>query len=295
MPFVASNPMTIRSRKRLRQQGSALIETAIVMPAFCMLVLATIFFGNVMLGIQKQRSVAWYVGLRGAATDEQLSQIFCQDVDGAFSVSGDSGPSTDDPYSGTKIKEFLDDQAIKKQYRQLEFVNGQWLTKDYEQGNYASKLMDQLGSIGSAERARYDAAVAKAINRDVADRLWLQRSSAKVSYTYTPDFLTMFLGNKEERLTKQQYLEMDMPETDVTLPTWESEFELMLRGTGERDGPRHIDAVGGAKVTGEQLFRGMLSFLSDSGFTVSDDAVSKVRLFEDATKVRAYWTPGGPD
>ena len=287
--------MTLLSRKRFREQGSALIETAIVMPAFCMLVLATIFFGNVMLGLQKQRSVAWYVGLKGAASDEQLSQIFCQDVDGAFSVSGDSGPSTDDPYSGTKMKEFLDDQAIKKQYRRLEFVNGQWVAKDYEVGNYASNLMDQLGSIGSPERARYDAAAARAINRDVAGRLWLQRSSAKVSYTYAPDFLTMFLGNKDERLTKQQYLEMDMPETDVTLPTWESEFELMLRGTGERDGPRHIDAAGGAKVTGEQLFRDMLSFLSDSGFTVSDDATSKVRLFEDATKISEYWTPGGPD
>lgn len=279
-----------RTRWWREERGSALIETAIIMPAYVIILLGAIFFGNVMLGRQKLCSAAWLVGLTGTQNEEALNTIFCLDVAGQFAVSPDSGTSDEDVYGASDMSVCFDDLSMKHQWRGVRMVNGKLEPYDFEVDDYSSRFMEQI----NADRDIYERALVDSVNRDSDNRLWLQRSSAQISYSYTPEFVNMFLGRKGEHLTQQEYLSLDTPETDVELPEWEGNFEMIIRGEGSREGPRNIGGVDGESVTGHEFLSRTLGFLANSGFSVDDTARTDVRTFEPGALVSPYWKPGGP-
>ena len=272
------------------ERGSAMVETTIIMPAYIIVLFACMFFGNVLLGRAKQRSVTWYVGLKGGASEDELSAVFCQDVEGTFAIVGGSGVTGDDPYDAADIGVCFDDLAMKHQWRSLELVNGQMVPVDHEVDDYSSKFMEAL----MAERSQYEAAILSLVNEDTDGQPWLQRSAAAITYEFTADYLNFFLGQKGKQLTTGEYLSLETPTTDVELPTWYNAFSMVIRGTGAREGSQNIGS-GGESISGEIMLGRTLDFLSDAGFSISAQARSQVRTFEDVGKISPFWEPAdGP-
>ena len=298
---------SIGRRRRTTEQGSALVETTIIMPAYCAMVIAVIFFGNVLLGRQKLRAVAWNVGVRGQQVDESL----WRDVSGTFQVSN---YRQEDPYEAEDIQRYLDDIAMKHQYRRLRLVNGQIQEEDYEVADYGSRFMDTIAN----ERSNYEQAVRSLVNSGTNDQPWMERTAGAIDYDYLSgdevdrraQQIKLFLKRDDShQWTTKEYLSMARDDAAALAdPWWQDKlkwdhcFAMMTRGRGERDAPTS-GSIGVAEAEG--ALEQTLELLASSQFSATPGAdVGRLRPWSSrspspgygptwTTNINRYWEPGG--
>jgi len=294
-------------RRRRAEQGSALVETTIIMPAYCAMIVAVIFFGNMLLGRQKLRAVAWNVGVQGQQVDDSL----WQDVSGTFGVSN---YSQEDPYDATEIRRCMDDIAMKHQYRRLRLVNGEIQVEDGESADYGSRFMDTIEN----ERSNYEAAVRSLVNSGTNGQPWMARTTGQVQYDYLGDDdegakaqqLKMLLKRDDSHeWSTKEYLAMTR-EDEASLPdawwtdqlNWDHSFAMMIRGQGQRSSPRSTNPT---VAEAEGAIEDTLELLADSQFSANPGTdISRLRPWSSRSpssgygpswtvKVSRYWQAGG--
>ncbi len=287
--------MHFRHPKR-REPGSAMIETTIIMPAYCVVLLGVIFFGNLMLGRQKQRAAVWYVGLSGSSDAQRLDDIFCQEIDGEFEVSDDSGMNETDPWSQADLALTFQDLAQKHVIADL-VLGPNGLERVYrEVGDYSSSFMEDM-----ADRIDdYKVAVANLLNRDSQGRIWMVRTRADVAYTYEPEFADLIFSNPSEHKDADtpdayhDYLTLEGPPTSLELEPWESSFRMMIRYQGQLEEPPATGEGSSNNVTGPEMLEKTLDFIASYGMHVDSQARQDIRTFEDISSIQSYWKPGDP-
>ncbi len=256
---------------RLGARGSALLETAVLMPVYLILLFGLLFLGYSTLLKQKEHLAGSFaVWNRGRESPASLglefgmwasgsSQDIQETADGA--VVGDGWLSIEETretsglYETDEIAPQLFNMTLGERVQYYVWEDGQLVERIDLRADDASRYLREVFDVdpqGSIWRTDPSATPESSSNllqfgRDnygmlfafsdyiagILDSEWTERRTAALEYEYRPWFRPIAYSEEGEEMTTSQYLSMQFPEHS-SAPVYKAESRLTIRGEGSR-------------------------------------------------------------
>ena len=248
--------MNINASGNRRRRGSAMVEMAIMLPAYLVMLFGLLYFGFSTLAGQREDLASAYAVLQpGTQTaDELLPEFFPWHgpVDAAGptqdGTEAHAGEATlrvaDDTLTGVAYD--LDDVtvalwvlALGEIIQHFEWRNGEIVevidqhlddAARYLQGN---EITNEASAHAPTDYTRWVTGTLNAENRGAN---WLERRTADLEYAYAPFYLPHVVGG-EQPLAQNEYMTLNFPDIDQ-VPIQARGHLVSTRGEAERLGAR---------------------------------------------------------
>ena len=268
-----------------------MVETAIVMPLYLIVVFALLFFGYSTLARQKMQQAAayaaWHTETQGAG--ELMDRFFPWNPDaqeqstpgGSEAEAGEATLELTDQvlpgggYELDAVTERLWVLSLGEVIQDFVWEDGHLVERMRQVGDDASRYLndnDITVQSGPHTATKYTRWVTEVLDGD-GSSTWVERRRADLNYTFAPHYLGVAVADEGESLTSSQFLSMQMPRP-TWVPMYPGSFSVTGRGELERQGAAGTTEM--ARLVGSGL--SMPAPMSDATLN---------------TLKEAYW-PGGP-
>ena len=260
------------TRRVRRMRGTALIETAIILPLYMLVLFGIIYFGYATLSKQRQTiaasGAAWTPGVQdsnalldtfwreaGASTEDvaiesseeiDLGDTYYGNIIPSQLVAGQGslGGGGDDTFDRERVAVSLWNLALGEVTQSFSFEPGEGFVEriTVQWDSYSQYLNTEsssgtgwinAGQESSPDIGQIDNAIADAFN-GLGDGHWLERRQVAIDARYSPPFLKQIVRETDAPTPDfATYISGDYPELDER-PTVEMTFDLTSRGSAER-------------------------------------------------------------
>ena len=267
------------------ERGSMMVETAIVMPAYLILLFALLFFGYSTLAKQKMHEAgafaAWLSGEQAAG--DLMDRFFPWNPDaeewaisgGTEARAGDAALAVEDlaeaggGYDIDGVRKRLYVLSLGEVAQYFVWEDGQLVQRFRQSGDDASRYLTRnqitVENAPGADTA-YTQWVTSVLNGGDGATPWLERRTANLRYTFAPHYLGAAIGGDEGGMNSREYLSMDMPNPSAA-PQYATTFQAVGRGDLDRRGSTDVSrmqaVVGGGKSLAEPMSATALDSLKD--------------------------------
>ena len=248
--------MNINASGNRRQSGSAMVEMAIMLPAYLVMLFGLLYFGYSTLASQKEDLASAYAVLQpGTQTADELLPAFFPwhgavdaagpTQDGTEAHAGEAtlrvadGLLTGAAYNLDDVTVALWVLALGEVIQRFEWRNGEIVEViDQHLDDAARYLQGNEITIEGAPHAPTDYTrwVTGTLNAENTGANWLERRTARLEYAYEPFYLPHVVGG-EQPLAQHEYMTLSFPDPD-RVPIQTRGHLVATRGEAERLGAR---------------------------------------------------------
>ncbi len=247
--------MKINMSGNRHRRGSAMVEMAILLPAYLVMLFGLLYFGFGTLAGQKEDLAGAYAALQPGtqSADELLPEFF--PWHGGVDTAGPT-PDGTEACAGEGTLRVVDDTLTGVAYDLDDVTVALWVLAQGEfvqrfvwRGDEFVEVIDHVPDDASRYLQGNDtvdgaAHTATDYTRWVTDTLnaenigggWLERRTANLEYVYEPFYLPHVVGGQEP-LAQQEYMTLSFPAADE-VPVQTRGHLVSTRGDAERLGAR---------------------------------------------------------
>jgi len=232
------------------ERGTAVIETAILMPLYMIILFSLLFLGYLTLGQHREIQAAAYAGwAAGTQGSEDLLETFFPWVypdGGSGDGAGDAetrlevisdAVDPDTTVDSGRFEDYIAVLALGEAYQSFTFGSGGVTSntglRQTEFGKYLSREDFNRGD-GYRESTLNSSRLTDSFN-GLGTTRWMEIHTTNLSYTFKPVYFRWV--HPEGELTEEEYL-INTPEESSDVPTLERSFRVVTRGAHERRAAR---------------------------------------------------------